>query len=345
MNPPERVLIILLGAIGDVVCGMPLAQRLRAGWPRAHIMWAVEPAAAPLLEAHPAVDEVLVFRRRQGAAEVMAMLRRLRASRPDVALDLQRHFKSGLFSWASGARRRLGFHWRNSREGNWLFNTEAIEPVDTFTLKMTHFQLFADRLGVAPAPVEFGLAAAERERARAAALLAPAGERLAVLYIGSTWASRQWLPGATAGLCRELRARGFGIALVGGPADAAFADAVLAAGAGDVVNAVGRTSLREVVAVMERAAVAIGPDTGPMHIAVAVGTPVVALFGATSPHRSGPWRGEVIRGDAPCAPCYLPRCPIGQVCMESVTPAMVIERVERAIGGGGAAHRGLAKER
>lgn len=338
---PERLLIILLGAIGDVVCGMPLAQRLRAGWTRTRIMWAVEPAAAPLLQRHPAVDELIVFRRGAGAPAVIEMLRRLRELRPDVVLDLQRHFKSGFFSWASRAPRRVGFHWQNSREGNWFFNTETIEPVETFTLKLTHFQRFADRLGVAPAPISFGLAATAAERERVAGLLADAGERPAVLYVGSTWASRQWLPEATAELCQLLRARGLAVVLVGGPGDAAFAEAVREAGSGPVVNLVGRTALRDVIAVMERAAVAIGPDTGPMHIATAVGAPVVALFGATSPRRSGPWDWDdyVIRGDAPCVPCYRPHCPIGQLCMESITPAMVMERAEAAMARGAVAAR------
>ena len=333
---PGRLLIILLGAIGDVVCGLPLAQRLRAGWPRTRILWAVEPAAASLLEGHPAIDEVMVFKRGGGLPALIAMLRSLRDSRSDVALDLQRHFKSGLFSWASGAARRVGFHWDNSREGNWFFNTETIDPVQTFTLKLTHFQRFADRLGVAPAPITFGLEATAAERQRVGALLEGAGERPAVLYVGSTWPSRQWLPKATAELCQRLRARGMGVVMVGGPGDAAFAEAVRDAGAGPLVNLVGRTALRDVIAVMERAAVAIGPDTGPMHIATAVGAPVVALFGATSPHRSGPWDWEetVIRGDAPCVPCYRPRCPIGQLCMESITPAMVMERVEVALARG-----------
>lgn len=331
--PPERVLIVLLGAIGDVVGGMPLAQRLRAGWPSTHISWAVEPAAAPLLEGHPAVDERIIFRRGEGAAAVGEFLRAVRDNRPDVTLDLQRHFKSGVTSWASAAPRRVGFHWRNSREGNRFFNNDSIEPVHDFTLKLTHFQRFADRLGVPPAPISFGLASTAGERARVAELLAPAGARFAALYVGSTWPSRQWQPAATAALSRALHARGLGVVLVGGPADTMFADQVLAADPGPVVNGVGRTVLRDVIAVMERAAVAIGPDTGPMHIGAAVGAPVVALFGATSPRRSGPWGWEhlVLRGDVPCAPCYLKRCPIGQLCMESITPAMVLERVEEGL--------------
>ncbi|MFN8644865.1 MAG: glycosyltransferase family 9 protein [Candidatus Binatia bacterium] len=209
-------------------------------------------------------------------------------------LDLQRHFKSGLFSWAARAPRRLGFHWQNSREGNWFFNTESIEPVETFTLKLTHFQRFADHLGVAPAPVTFGLRATATEQARVTTLLADAGERLAMLYVGSTWPSRQWFPAATAALCERLRERGVGR----GPGRRAGRCPLRHRRAGGRRRGarrdlVGRTSLRQVIAVMERAAVAVGPDTGPMHIATAVGAPVVALFGATSPRCSGRGAGRI----------------------------------------------------
>ena len=335
MNSPDRALIILLGAIGDVVCGMPLAQRLRLGWPHTRIAWAVEPAAAPLLQTHPSVDEVIVFRRGHGVAPLIEFLRAVRASRPELTLDLQRHFKSGLTSLCSAAPRRLGFHWRNSREGNRLFNTESIEPVHDYTPKLSHFMRFADHLSVPPTAVSFGLAATAAERDSVAPLLAAAGARFAAVYVGSTWPSRQWFPQATAELCRALRARGLGVVLVGGPADRPFALRVLAGGAGDVVDAIGQTSVRQVIAIMERAAIAIGPDSGPMHIATAVGTPVVALFGATSPGRSGPWGWHhlVVRSDVPCAPCYLSRCPIGQLCMEGITPAMVLERVDAVLAG------------
>lgn len=335
MIAPERLLIVLLGAIGDVVCGMPLVQRLRAGWAATRIAWAVEPAAAPLLQTHPGVDELIVFRRGEGAAALIEFLRAVRASRPDLTLDLQRHFKSGLTSWWSGAPQRVGFHWQNSREGNRLFNTASIEPVRDFTPKLSHFLRFADMLDVPPVPVSFGLAATAPERQAVAPILDRAGERFAALYVGSTWASRKWLPAETAELCRELAGRGLGVVLVGGRGDVSFAHAVLAAGAGDVVDCVGLTSLREVIAIMERAAVAIGPDSGPMHIATAVGTPVIGLFGPTSPLRSGPWGWHhlVIRGDVPCAPCYLPRCPIGQLCMQRITPALVMERVEQVLAG------------
>lgn len=339
--PPDRLLIVLLGAIGDVVCALPLAQRLRAGWPQTRVVWAVEPAAAPLLARHPAVHDVVVFRRDRGVRAFAEFLRDVRARRCEVALDLQRHAKSGATSLLSGARRRVGFHWRNSREGNRLFNTESIAPVDPFTHKLTHFQRFADHLGVPPAPVRFGLAPSAEEAARAATLLAPLGERpVAAVYVGTTWPSKHWMPGPTAAVCAGLRARGLGVALIGGPRDTRFAAAVVAAGAGELVDLVGRTGLRDVIAVMARAALAVGPDSGPMHIAAALGTPVVALFGPTTPLRTGPWGYEalVVQGDAPCAPCYQTRCPIGRLCMEAITPEQVLARVDRALAGGGGAH-------
>src|SRR5512140_1133778 len=105
----ERILIVLLGAIGDVIRALPLALRVRAAYPAARITWAVEPAAAPLLEDHPALDERLVFDRAGGARAFVRFLRRVRAARFDLVLDLQRHLKSGIISAATRAPVRVGF--------------------------------------------------------------------------------------------------------------------------------------------------------------------------------------------------------------------------------------------
>lgn len=330
---PRRILIVLLGAIGDVVRALPLVQRLRAAWPAAHISWAVEPAAAPVLQHHPALNQLIRFERAQGATAFGRFLFAVRRSRPDMTLDLQRHLKSGVTTWCSGASVRIGFHRRNSREGNWLFQTDWIEPVERFSSKVYQFLRFADHLGVPVAPVDFGLRLAPEEESRVDNLLAGIDGRFAALFLGSTWPSRRWFAASTAGICQGLRARGLGVVLIGGPGDIAFADAVMSAGAGAVVNCAGRTSLRDVIGICRRAAVAIGPDSGPMHIAAAVGAPVVSLWGATSPARSAPFGSEdlVIRGDVPCAPCYLRRCPIGRLCMETITPEVVLARADKAL--------------
>jgi lipopolysaccharide heptosyltransferase II len=331
--PPERVLIVLFGAIGDVVRGLPLAQQLHTVWPASRIAWAVEPAAAPLLDGHPALDRVIVFRRERGLRAFPPFLRQVRAYDADLALDLQRLFKSGLTSWYSGARLRIGFGWRNAREGNWFFNNEHIDEVERFSPKTGHFLAFADHLGLPPAPVSFGLGLRPDERARVDGLLGDTPERFAAVFVGSTWPSRYWFPEPTAALCRALRERGLGVVLVGVEADAGFASEVAARGAGAVTNLVGRTTLRDVIGLLERAAVAVGPDSGPMHVAAAVGTPVVSLWGATSPARSMPYGCDdlVVVGEAPCVPCYRRECPIGRVCMESISAERVAAVVDRAL--------------
>lgn len=333
MTEPTRVLIVLLGAIGDVVRALPLLQRLRAAWPTADITWAVEPAAAPIVAGHPALNRHVVFARAEGVAGFSRFFTELRRLQPDLSLDLQRILKSGVASWASRAPTRVGFHYRNSREANWLFSNRYIPPVERFTPKLGHYLLFADELGVPQVPVSFGLRATDEEAARAAALVRAAGERFAAMFLGSTWPSRQWFAGAAAEVCRGLRDRGITPVLIGVPADAAFAAEVEALSDGTVLNCTGKTSLRDVIAVADRATIAIGPDSGPMHIAAAVGTPVVSLWGATSPQRSAPYGSEhlVIQGQAPCTPCYKKECPIGRICMESICAAMVLEKVDRAL--------------
>jgi lipopolysaccharide heptosyltransferase II len=328
----ERILIVLLGAIGDVVRALPLAMRLRSAWPAAKLMWAIEPAAAPIVDRHPALDDVVLFNRPEGVREFARFLRSVRACGAQLTLDLQRHFKSGLTSWASGAPTRMGFAVADSREGNWLFNNRHIAPVERFSPKVVQYLSFADHLEVPRAPVAFGLRLAPDEDARVAELLADVHGRFAALFMGSTWPSRSWFPLPTATVCRELRRRGLSVVLIGAPSDQPFAREVVAAGA-EVVNLVGHTSLRDVVGILARATIAVGPDSGPMHISAAVGTPVVSLWGATSPLRSAPWGSEnlIVRGDVPCAPCYLRRCPIGRLCMDTIRPETVLLRVDDAL--------------
>jgi ADP-heptose:LPS heptosyltransferase len=325
----ERILIVLLGAIGDVTRALPLLQRVRHGYPQARIVWAVEPAAAALVRDHPALDEVLVFDRPRGARAFIDFLRQVRGQRPDLTLDLQRHLKSGVISRASGAPLRLGFHRRNSREGNWLFNTHAVPPMAHFSSKLQQLLAFADWLQIEDIPVTFGLRLSDTEDRKIDALLADVGLPFVAAFVGSSCESRLWFPDRTAAVADALAVRGVGTVLVGGSGDVAFATAVAQVARAPVANLVGRTTLRDLIGIFQRARAAFGPDCGPMHIAAAVGTPVVSLWGATSAARSAPWGSEtgVISGAAPCSPCYLKRCPIGRICMEHISVAAVLEKI------------------
>jgi heptosyltransferase-1 len=328
----ERILIVLLGAIGDVTRALPLLERVRRGYPRARIVWAVEPAAAALLLHHAALNDVLIFERSRGVPAFARFLRQVRAQRAELTLDLQRHLKSGIVSWASGAPLRLGFHRRNSREGNWLFNTHHVDAMPHFSSKLAQFLAFAEWLGIEPAPVTFGLQLTAEEEPRVDALLASVPTPFVAAFVGSSCESRLWFVDRTAAVVDALADRGIGVVLVGGSADVEFATAVARTARAPVTNLAGRTTLRDLIGIFTRARAAFGPDSGPMHIAAAVGTPVVSLWGATSAARSAPWGSEsrVLVGAASCSPCYRKRCPIGRLCMTHISVEAVLAKLAAA---------------
>lgn len=337
---PRRALIILLGAIGDVVRALPLLGRIRRAWPDAHLAWAVEPKSQAVLEGHPWVDELIVYDRGRAPFSFLPFLLRVRAGRFDLTLDLQRHLKSGVVAIASGARVRVGFDRSNGKEFNHLFSTRRIAPQPPMRLKLMQYQGFGDALGLAPAPVEFGLAASEAERARAAAMLKDAPRPLLGVILGSSWPSRIYFPDSIAAVIRAMAAPrdgspGLYPVLIGsGRDEVALAGQVVTNLAGaPALNLAGRTGLRDLVAIFAECAAAFGPDSGPMHIAAAAGCPVVSLWGATASERSAPWgfADLALSGAIPCHPCYLRECPIGRECMRRIAPADVALALRRAL--------------
>lgn len=335
---PRRILILLFGAIGDVIRALPLLTRVRRGYPRAHITWAVEPAAAPLLEAHPALNEVLLYDRSQGSRRFWPFLQTIREQQFDLVLDLQRHAKSGLASLWSQAPVRLGFHRQNTKEGNWLCNTHKIDPVPDFSLKLRQYLRFADALGLPDDGVTFDLRLREEEERHIDTLLADTPRPYVIFFLGSRWPSRFWFPPATAQVARSLQQEyDMGTVLIGGPGEVEFAGQVSAAlGETKATDLSGKTSVRDLIGIFSRARLGIGPDSGPMHIAAAVGTPVISLWGATSPVRSAPWGSEdfVLCGPAACSPCYTRDCSIQRVCMQRITPKQVLEKAHDILGHG-----------
>src|SRR5262245_45675728 len=165
-----RLLIVLPGALGDVVRALPLLGRIRRARPDAYIAWAVEPPSAPLLEAHPWLDRALVFERRRGLRAFVPFLRRVRAGRYRVALDLGRGLKSAVIARASGAAERFGFARADGREGSWLFATRRLPPQGITRSKLFQFLAFGDMLELPAAPIEFGLSATPEEAREAATL-------------------------------------------------------------------------------------------------------------------------------------------------------------------------------
>jgi ADP-heptose:LPS heptosyltransferase len=258
----------------------------------------------------------------------------VRAGRPDVALDLGRGAKTALLVLGSGARTRLGFARADAREGSWLAATQHLAEQGEAQAKIAQFLAFGDLLGLPPAPVEFGLAPTAAERVEAEALTSGLSRPIAAACLGSSCPSRRWFPEDTAAALSGMASRrGASAVLLGTAADAAFAAEVARATRPPVRDLTGRTSLRQLMAVLARADFGFGPDSGALHIAAAVGTPVVSLWGATSADRSAPYGSErhAIHGDAPCAPCFLRDCPIGRVCMRAISADRVVRHAMEAL--------------
>jgi ADP-heptose:LPS heptosyltransferase len=336
---PRRVLMVLLGAIGDVIRALPLLGRIRNAWPHAYIGWAVEPKSEPILRGHKWIDELIVYDRKYAPWSFLPLLRKVRAGRFDVVIDLQRHLKSGVISIVSGADERLGFAPPNTKEFNHLFSTRRIEPQPAMRLKLLQYQAFGDLLGLPPAPIEFGLALPPDEARRAREFVAGLPRPIMGVILGSSWPSRLYFPESVAEVIRALAFPVEGSPavfpiLLGSPDEKALAAQVIShLGKRPVVDLTGRTSLRDLIGIFAECAVAFGPDSGPMHLAAAVGCPMVSLWGSTSPERSAPWgfADLAIRGEIPCHPCYLRECPIGRECMRRIEPATVVNRVRRAL--------------
>ena len=181
-------MIILLGAIGDVVRKLPLLGRIRRGWPNAHIAWAVEPKSSPIIEGHPWLDELIIYDRRHAPWSFVPFLQSVHRGRFDMVIDLQRHLKSGIIGMASGASNRIGFPAANTKEFNHRFTTRQIEAQPNLRLKLMQYQAFADAVGLPPVPIEFGLSLPPDKDRRARAVVVGARRPLVGVILGSSMA-------------------------------------------------------------------------------------------------------------------------------------------------------------
>lgn len=325
----QRFLFVLLGALGDVVRGMSLVDALKSAQPGCHITWLVEPANEGVVRLHSGVDDVLVFERYRGIRAAVDTCRELKKRRFDVTFDLQRHLKSGIFSWMSGAEIRVGFHPKDSKECNWLFNNRFITRHGEKISKVDHYLRFLDAIGIeSSSRITFGLNHHVLEDVKESWKEALEGSYVA-LVLGSSWDSKDWLVEGYAELLNLLV--GHRVVLLGDKSKIDMARHLVAGTKNiQVIDLAGKTSLSELVAVIKGATVCVGPDSGPGHIAGAVGTPHITLFGPTPVVRNAPRGSEelVISATTGCSPCKRRVCPgLDKICMRLIRPEMVFEKV------------------
>ena len=338
---PKKILIVLHGAIGDVTRGLSLACRIKAAWAEVELTWAVEPLSKDLVLNHKAIDHVIIFDRPKGFPAYMRFISELRAQNFDLVLDLQRHFKSGITSLLTGAPQRVGFNQHNAKEFNWIFSSKKIKAVENFSAKIEHYHLFGDLLGLTrQQPYDFGLAPNYSTQQEVWRLISEEAalqqveiskeESKYALLLGSAWPSRFWQESyfveVVNSLYREFGAKAL---LVGGKSEADIARSIFKhAVKGSAIDLTCKTKLSELGALFCFCRFAAGSDCGPMHIAAAVGIPVISFFGATSEKRSAPYGSEhlVLNVKAECSPCYKRECPgMDMICMKNITSGMVLE--------------------
>ncbi len=330
-----RVLVVRTSSIGDVVHVLPaLAALHRAGH---EVGWLVEPASRVLLDTNSFVSRVNTIPavKAYRLSQARAALRALRAERFDVALDFQGLWKSALWAWLSGARRVIGYAgpWRRERPSSLLLDEQVPLPAEAVHVIDKNLALLRalgiDALGLR----EFPLPPAPDSGPRVEAGLASLGLReFAVLNPGGGWASKLWPAESFGELARGLRARGLASVVTWGPGEEALAERAVAASDGAAVRSF-PTSLLDYVELARRARVVVAADTGTLHLACAVRTPVVALFGPTDPARNGPFdpADAVRRRVPPCAPCHRRVCPRHDGVMKGIPAAEVLEAVERRL--------------
>ena len=328
-----NILIVRLGALGDVVHAIPAAAAIRAARPEARIDWFVEARHRPIVDLVTVIDRVVPLEGRTIRAWVDAV-RRLRQVRYDVALDLQGLMKSAVLARASGAARVAGFSiWHLREKGARPFYSEtgtADESVEHVIDK--NLQLLRV-LGIENPGVEFPLADVNSGAVDAIRRELGSG-RYALINPGAAWPNKRWPParfGEVAAFLRDVR--GLPSVVLWGPGEEGLAHAVVEASHGAARQAP-PTAIADLVALARGAALVVSGDTGPLHIAAAVGTPAVAIFGPTDPARNGPWSPAditVSRFDR-CDCHYERRCHQAAWCLDGVRVAEVTAAIQQRLG-------------
>ena len=285
-----RVCLVMLSALGDVVHALPVVTAIKRHVPATRLTWILQPGPATLVRGHPDVDEILIFERRRGWPALLDLRRDLLTRQFDVVIDLQPYFKAGLITGFTRAPVKLGLDRARARDLNWLFTTHRIPPRPLGHIQ-EQFLEFLDAIGVPRGEPAWGLHVTKEERAQAREIVTAAEGPLVGFVVATSKPRKNWLPERYAQLAGRLRdAHGARCVLLGDttPIERAAADAIAAGTDAAPIDALG-CGLRATVALLEACDVVVAPDTGPVHLCVAMDVPAVALFGYTNPKRFGPY--------------------------------------------------------
>jgi len=324
----DRIALIKPSALGDIVHSLPVLTALRRRYPDAHITWVVNRAYEPLLQGHPDLNATLTVDRsagkkswRQAIQRQFTFLRDLRRSRFDLVIDLQGLFRSGVMSLLSGAARRVGLN--SAREGASWGYTDTIEGADRLRYHaVDRYWRVAEALGVGDVPKEFRVPVQPEAMAWARAMLANYPRPWLTMAVGARWLTKRWPPEHFAELARRAQERAGGtLVLVGAPEEVNLAEQTAQLYSGKVLQLAGATTLPQLTAILACADVMVSNDTGPLHLAAALGRPVVAPYTCTRAGLTGPYSpsATAIQTRVWCAGSLQRRCSRME-CMRELTP-------------------------
>ncbi|HWG47939.1 MAG TPA: glycosyltransferase family 9 protein [Gemmataceae bacterium] len=324
----ERIALLKPSALGDIIHSLPVLTALRQRFPHAHITWVVNQAYEPLLHGHRDLDDTLPFDRRAShrgwraaAQSSLRFLKELRQRRFDLVIDLQGLFRTALMATATGAQRRVGLS--TAREGATWSYTDVIPVADFNALHaVDRCWLIAEAFGAGDVPRQFHIPISDKAHVWAGERTKGCPRPWLMLGPGSRWVTKRWLPEHFAALASRVQSDfGGTVFFVGGGDETPLATAIQERLHGPSHILTGRTTLPQLAALLSRADVMLANDTGPLHLAAALGRPVVAPYTCTKVRRNGPYGAErgAVESTVWCQGSYVKRCSRME-CMVELTP-------------------------
>jgi heptosyltransferase I len=338
MNPdkitinPQKILIVKPSSLGDVVHSLPFLNAMKTCFPEAEIHWVIAKGLEGLLDGNPMIKRLWIINKdawkkianaKNTVTEIKFLFKELKTEKFDLVVDLQGLLRSGIITSATRAPVRIGF--QEAREGSRFFYTHKVKggkdihAVDRY-LKIASF------LGCDVSRVSFSFSLESSSTFNSQLLTLNLPKAYAVLVPGARWKTKKWPPEKFGELASRLPVQSV---VVGSKADKDSADLIVSLSKGKAISLAGKTRLKELIAVMRKAKFVISNDSGPMHIAAALGIPVYAIFGPTDPLRTGPYgKGHTnISTAIPCAPCFKKTCEYVK-CLEGLSVDKVYEIIQ-----------------
>ena len=287
---PQRICIVMLTALGDAVHVLPVISAIKREVPATRITWVLQPPAAALVRGHPAVDELMVFDRRRGLRGFIEMRAALQQRHFDMVMLMQPYLKAAVLAALAPAQRRIGTDRARARDLTWLATPERL-PARPLGHMQDQFLEFLAPLGVAAHPLEWNLGPWPDERPQQDAFFARLTRPAAAIVVGTSKAEKDWLPERWSEVV-DILAEDYGLqpVLVGGTSERELAAqrTIMERAVNKPISALG-SGIRPLVSILDRSALVLSPDTGPLHMAVALDRPVVSLIGYADPRRTGPY--------------------------------------------------------